>query len=187
MLVLKRLIFLTGQPGVGKTSILLKVVDELKKKGYKIGGMISSEARLGGIRVGFEIIDIHTGRKGWLAHADQATGPRVGRYRVNRNDLDALGANSILEAEKNADVIVADEIGPMELFSSAFRQSIVVAIKSGKPLLGVIHQTANDPLITAVKVDKNTEILEVTNENREGLCKVIIDMILQLLQNPKKM
>jgi len=180
---LKRFIFVTGQPGIGKTSVLLKAANELRKKGYKIGGMISSEARERGVRVGFEILDVNTGRKGWLAHMDQPTGCQVGKYRVNLNDLDAIGTNSILEAINDADVIVVDEIGPMELLSSAFREAIVNAMKKGKPLVGTIHHSAHDPLITAVKSDKNTEIIEVTQENRQQLHNVIIDRVLQSLQH----
>jgi nucleoside-triphosphatase len=180
---LEHFIFVTGQPGIGKTSVLLKAANELRKKGYKIGGMISSEARERGVRVGFEILDISTGRKGWLANVDQPTGRQVGKYRVNLNDLDTIGTNSILEAINDADVIVVDEIGPMELCSSAFREAIVNAMKKEKPLVGTIHQNAHDPLITAVKRNNNTEIIEVTHENRQQLHNIIIDRVLQNLRH----
>lgn len=78
----KRILLLTGSPGVGKTSVLLRIVESLKAKGYGVGGMISREVRVGGGRVGFEILDLNTGRTGWLAHVTQKHGPQVGRYRV---------------------------------------------------------------------------------------------------------
>ena len=79
---------LTGSPGVGKTSVLLRIVESLKAKGYSVGGMVSREVRVGRDRVGFEILDLNTGRKGWLAHVAQKQGPQVGRYRVNLEDLE---------------------------------------------------------------------------------------------------
>ena len=41
---LGRLVFLTGRPGVGKTSVLLRAVKDLRARGLRIGGMISREA-----------------------------------------------------------------------------------------------------------------------------------------------
>jgi len=179
---LKRLIFITGRPGIGKTSVLLRAVDALKTKGYKVGGMVSREVRKGGVRVGFEIVDFETGRRGWLAHVNQPTGPQVSKYRVNLNDLNVIGASSILNAVAKADVIVVDEIGPMELFSPAFKEAVTQAMKSEKPVLGTVHQNARDPLITAIRATKDAEILEVTYENRGNLHNLIIDKIAQFLQ-----
>ncbi|KPV65116.1 MAG: NTPase [Candidatus Bathyarchaeota archaeon BA1] len=179
---LKRLIFVTGRPGIGKTSVLLRAVDALKARGYKVGGMISREVREGWVRVGFEIIDFCTGQRGWLAHVNQPVGPQVSKYRVNLSDLNTIGANSIRDAVTNADIIVIDEIGPMELFSTAFKESVVEAMKSGKPMLGTIHHKARDPLITTIKARKDVEILEVTYENRAHLHNLIINKVVQSLQ-----
>ena len=41
----KRVFLVTGSPGVGKTTLVNKVVMALKTKGYRIGGMISKEVR----------------------------------------------------------------------------------------------------------------------------------------------
>jgi nucleoside-triphosphatase THEP1 len=41
----KRVLLLTGNPGVGKTTVLMKAVSILKERGYCVGGMISREAR----------------------------------------------------------------------------------------------------------------------------------------------
>ena len=67
----KRVLLLTGSPGVGKTTVLIKTVDALKAKGVSVGGMISREAREGNVRVGFEIVDLTNGKHGWLAHVNQ--------------------------------------------------------------------------------------------------------------------
>jgi len=179
---LKRLIFVTGPPGVGKTSVLLRTVNGLKNRGYEIGGMISREVREGGVRVGFEIMDFSTEQRGWLAHINQPTGPKISKYRVNLTDLDAIGVGSILDAIRNADIIIVDEIGPMELFSSAFRDSVVRAVESNKPVLGTIHFGLRDSFINSVKTREDAEIFEVTYGNRETLHNLIIDKVVQSLQ-----
>ena len=110
----KRVLLLTGNPGVGKTAVLMKTVDALKAEGYTVGGMISREVRESGTRVGFESHDLNSGRRGWLAHVNQKSGPQVGKYHVNIQDLDNVGAEAILAAVENCNVIAIDEIGLME-------------------------------------------------------------------------
>ena len=181
---MKRLVFVTGRSGVGKTSVLLRAVGALKAKGYKVGGMISREIRERGVRVGFEIVDFHTGQRGWLAHVTQPTGPQISKYRVNLSDLNVIGASSILNAATDADmdIIVVDEIGPMELFSPEFKRAVDQATRSSKPMVGTIHSRARDPLINTIKAREDAEILEVTYENREDLHNVIIDKVVQSLK-----
>lgn len=179
---MKQVIFVTGPPSVGKTSVLLRSVNGLKDKGYKIGGMISREVREGGVRVGFEIMDFSTGQRGWLAHINQPTGPKISKYRVNLTDLDAIGVSSILDAIRNADIIMVDEIGPMELFSSAFRNAVSQAIESNKPMLGTIHFGLSDSFVNSIKTREDAKIFEVTYENRETIHNLIIDAVVQSLQ-----
>ena len=180
--ILKRLIFVTGPPGIGKTSVLLRSVNGLKNRGYEIGGMISRDVREGGVRVGFEIMDFSTGQRGWLAHINQPMGPKISKYRVNLTDLEAIGVSSILDAIGNADIIIVDEIGPMELFSSAFRDAVVKAVESDKPLLGTIHFGLRNSFVSSLKNREDAEIFEVTYEDRETLHNLIIDKVVQSLQ-----
>jgi len=179
---LARLFFVTGRPGIGKTSVLLRAVEGLKSKSYKVGGMLSREVREKGVRIGFEIIDFHSGRRGWLAHVNQPVGPKVGKYRVNLNDLEIIGAGSIRDAAKNAQIVIVDEIGPMELSSQAFRDAVVEAMNSSKPLLGTIHFRARDPLVNLIKNRDDAEIIEVTHENRAHLHNILIDKVMQCLK-----
>ncbi len=165
----KRVLLLTGNPGVGKTTVLIKIVDSLKAEGISVGGMISREAREGNARVGFEIIDLTNSKHGWLAHINQRTGPQVGKYHVNLKDLDNIGAKAIADAAEKKDVIAIDEIGPMELFSQNFKQSVTKALDSQKLVLSVVHLKAKDPLITQAKQREDAEIFIVTSANRNNL------------------
>jgi len=176
---LKRIIFLTGQPGVGKTTVLMKTIEELRTRGFTIGGMISQEAREGSLRVGFRIVDLETQREGWLAHVRQPGGPTVGKYRVCLEDLESIGVSAILNAFKKADLIVIDEVGPMELFSQDFREAVSQALNSRKRVLGTIHHRVRDPLIAEIKSREDAGIIEVTQNNRDALPKLIAQEILK--------
>jgi nucleoside-triphosphatase len=164
----------------------LNAANGLKEEGRKVGGMVSKEAKLGGTRVGFEIIDFATNERGWLAHVNQPLGPQISKYKVNVADLNRIGVTAVRNAMKDADVVVVDEIGPMELFSQAFKQSIEDAIKSGKLVIGVIHHKARDPIIETVKNRNDAEIFEVTVENRSSLHNVIIQSAIKFLNEQKE-
>ena len=181
MFTLKRIILVTGPPGIGKTSTLRRSVKDLKNRKYAVGGMICREVREGGVRVGFEIMDLSTGQRGWLAHVNQPTGPRIGKYRVNLTDLDVIGAGSILDALQNADILAVDEIGPMELSSTAFSNALVRAVESSKPMLGTIHYGLRNSLVNNIKDREDAEILKVTYENRESLHNLIANKISEYL------
>ena len=178
----KRILLITGSPGVGKTTLLLKVVEALKIGSYSVGGMISREVRSCGTRIGFEILDLASGRRGGLAHVNQKTGPRVGKYRVNLEDLDSVGVEAILKAVKEYDVIAVDEIGPMELFSENFRRAVSEAFESGKLVLAVVHWKVRDKLIETAKSREDAEIFVVTFENRDKLHEMVLQKAEEFLK-----
>lgn len=182
----KRLLFITGSPGSGKTTVLLKTVEALKARGYSLGGMVSREVRTCGTRVGFEILDLSNGRKGWLAHVNQKYGPRVGRYRVNLEDLDSVGADAIVKAIENSDIVAIDEIGPMELHSERFRDAVKKAVVSGKLVIGTVHWRVGDKLIEEVKTREDAEVYRVTYENRGSLHEILIEKAVEFLAKTSK-
>ncbi|MGO9645495.1 MAG: NTPase [Candidatus Bathyarchaeia archaeon] len=160
-------IFLTGQPNSGKTTAVRKICDLLNCRGKTVGGMISGEIRQAGTRVGFMLEDVANATVGVLAHVNIRQGPRVGRYGVNFADISRVGVTAIVSALSSADVVVIDEIGPMELCSPAFVDAIRKALRSPKPLVGTIHRSASHPMIKSIKTNQHYEILEVTTQNRE--------------------
>jgi len=185
VILLKRAFFLTGRPGIGKTTVLLRIIEKLRKRGLKIGGMISREVRENGYRVGFKILSLDNGREGWLAHVRQPVGPKIGKYRVCMRDLESIGVDAILRATKESEVIIIDEVGPMELFSQPFKQAILESLNSGKTVLGTIHYRVKTPIIMQIKEREDTTIIEVTRENREDLPENIAREILRIHENPE--
>jgi nucleoside-triphosphatase len=179
---IKRVLLLTGTPGVGKTAVLTKVVNILKEKGYRVGGMISREIREGGVRVGFEILDLTSEKRGWLAHVKQRTGPQMGKYRVNLENLESIGAKAITVAVENCDVVAIDEVGPMELFSEKFKDATHQVLESHKLVIAVVHGKARDKLINYAKSMKEAETYLVTTENRNDLSIIIAGKAIKAIE-----
>ena len=118
--------------------------------------------------MGFEILDLGSQRRGWLAHVNQPSGTQVGKYRVNINDLEAVGVQAIIQAVETCDVVVIDEIGPMELFSEKFKKTMLSTLET-KLIIAVVHWKAQDKLVVATKSRQDAKVFRVTPENRDIL------------------
>ena len=160
------------------------MVLKLKSAGVIVGGCATAELRSGGARVGFEVRDLTSGRKGELASVDSRFGPRVGRYRVNLTDLAGVGAAGVEAAAAASEVVVIDEVGPMELVSPEFRRAVSTCISSGKPLLAVVHERLEDDLLSELR-SKAQEIFVLTVENRDEAADAIFSALLQAAGGPK--
>lgn len=161
-----RALLLTGRPGVGKTTVIREVVARLS---VRAGGFYTKEVREGGRRTGFRLVTLD-GAEGLLAGVNIRSPYRVGRYKVHLDDLERVGVESLRRAVEQPDVslVVVDEIGKMELFSAAFRQVVLAALDSPKPVLAaaMLHP---HPWVDAVKVRADVNLVEVTPENRQTL------------------
>ncbi len=163
-------IAITGSPGVGKSTVLRNVLKQLT---CTYGGMVSADIRIKGERMGFEIRDIATGKHGILAHK-QGAGPRVGSYHVNLEDLNNIGVATIRNA-MNSELVVIDEIAPMEFKSPEFVRVVEDALNSGKNMLVVLHQKSDHPL--AERMRREFQVYTITMENRESLVSEIAEKI----------
>ena len=167
-------IFLTGEPGCGKTTAIKKIHALLTARGMKVGGVVSGEIREKGVRVGFSLEDLASHETGILAHVAQTEGPPIGRYRVNLADLERIAVKAIEHAIVEADVVMVDELGPMELNSMPFILIVQRALATPKHLVGTIHKRASHHLVAGIKSNPLYQVLEVTSSNRDELPKLVI-------------
>lgn len=138
---------------------------------------MTTEIRDNGVRVGFSIEDLVTRKTGTLAHVGQSEGPRVGKYHVNLSDIQRVAVDGIRCATSESDVIVVDELGPMELKSDPFVQEVRTALATPKHFIGTIHKYASHSFIVGIKSNPNYEILEVTLENRNEIPRSVVEKV----------
>lgn len=105
----RSLMLLSGMSGEGKTRFLLHWIEEQRQAGRKVGGVVSPGEWVDGIKTGICVQDAATGKSVPLA-IWQADGWRFFDEGI------CFGADAIARAA-NAEVLVIDEIGPMELLA----------------------------------------------------------------------
>jgi nucleoside-triphosphatase len=168
-----RRIAVTGKPGVGKSTVVAKAAGKLAEKlGLKIGGIRTAEIREEGKREGFSIEDLATGNTGILSHV-RGSGPRVGKYHVNLEDLAGIATGALGDA-LDYDLVVIDEIGPMELKSEEFISAVEAILESDRPVLAVLHRSSKHSL--AQRVREEFEVLTVDEGNWDELPEKIVEM-----------
>ena len=161
-------IAVTGKPGIGKTTLCLKVYQKLKDK-IEVDGFITKEVRDRGIRIGFKIVDLKSGEEFWLAKVGIGK-VKVGKYVVFVENVDRF-ADKIREFK--GDLIIVDEVGPMELKSERFIEAVNELVDSRENLLFTVHYKSKHWLVE--KIRKNFKLYVLNEENRNKIADEIAD------------
>lgn len=163
-MTIKGRVAITGRPEVGKTTLIERVVEQLQSA--RVGGMLTKEIRVCGRRVGFAVFDLARGDEGRLAHVHQRTGPTVGRYRVDIDSVERIGVAAIRRAIESSDVIVIDEVAPMELHVPSFVPAVEAALDSERALLISTHAHATHPIAHRIRQDLTLFRVRLGNRDR---------------------
>ena len=161
---------ITGKPGVGKTTLVQKIIDRMPL--VNMAGFFTAEIRYEGSRLGFELQGLN-GKRRTLAHVDIDTQYRVGKYGVDVESLDRVGVSALRKASGQCDLVVVDEIGKMELFSASFREVVLEIIGSRKRVLGTIMFHSN-PWADAIKRQPQVNLVTVTTLNHRQVLEELL-------------
>jgi len=101
---------------------------------------------------------------------------------VNLADLERVGVEAISRALREAQVVVIDEIGPMELLSRKFIDAVFSALDSPKPVLATIHVRAGESEVGRRILSRgDVRLYELTLANRERapyeLARVVANLL----------
>jgi nucleoside-triphosphatase len=159
---------ITGAPGVGKTTLVRQIVSTMR---LRAAGFYTEDLRSRGIREGFRIVTLD-GEMALLAATGHPGPVHVSKYGIDIQELERVGVSALRRAMDRHHVLVADEIGKMQLYSRAFRQTVLEAVKIGHPLLGTIMLGRN-PYADKIKRHRNVELLVLTEENRQDVLALL--------------
>jgi len=158
-------LLITGKPGVGKTTLVERVVERLRRS-LRVAGFTTTEVRWPtGERLGFDIVTL-AGKHGELARVGLKSPVRVGRYGVNLEAFECLALPEL--ARRDVDLIVIDEIGKMECSSGRFRRAVEDALDASVNVLATIG-ISRLPFFQALRDRPDIELVALTERNRDAL------------------
>jgi len=172
-----RIVLLTGERATGKTHLCQRVVEEAQRRGFSCAGVLSPAVFEGQEKVGISLVDVVSGDERPLASADDAPhGLRWGRYRFVPSSL-AWGAD-LLTAATPCDLLVVDELGPLELeLGQGLAKALDVLVKGAFSLALVVVRPALLHHVKERLKGRQPVTLEVSLSNRDRLPMRILSML----------
>lgn len=165
-------ILITGRPGTGKTTLIKEI---FQKTGKRAGGFYTEEIRKERQRRGFKIRTLD-GKTGILSGIDIDSPYRVGKYRVNLPDFERIALTAVENALESSEIIIIDEIGPMELFSQKFKNLVLKALDSPNHVIATI-KLKGARFIDKIKSRSDVIIFNLDSSNKEDILRSILEAI----------
>jgi nucleoside-triphosphatase len=174
---MSRHIFLTGSPGIGKTTVIEQIAQALT--GYHPDGFVTREIRDDkNVRKGFELVTLEA-RHQVLAHISLPGPFRVGRYGVDHKGFDAL-PKTIDLTHSPSRVVILDEIGKMECLSHRFIQEVEALLDSSKLVVATVAFKGGG-FPCKVKQRAGCRVVTLTLTNRSTLPGTLVPDVVALL------
>jgi len=172
-------ILITGPPRCGKSTLISKLIEYYNnEKNYTIHGFLTPEIRERGDRIGFDIIDIYSGKISQLARVgDFKTKYKLGKYNVFIQEFDKYIEDNLSLEEKTIDLIVIDEIGRMELFSKKFQDFITNIFSLKISVLATIGLKLSHPIKTYLLNLPSVLLLNLNKRNSQLVFEKVTSLI----------
>ncbi len=160
-------IIVTGEIGIGKTTVCERVLRALQHAGYTCGGILTYKAD----DESRTVLDIRTGeRKAFASTEDIYGGARFGKYSFSPEGIE-FGLKAIEEGV-TSDVLFVDEIGYLELSGGGFAKALeLVKAQKAKSSVLVIREQLLSAFLA--QMGEKPSVFKVTVDTRDGLAEKI--------------
>lgn len=149
-------VFLTGERGVGKSTVLQKF---LQSSGLRTAGF---STYWDGERLLLQI-------QGREEYAFQIAYRDSSGVHPERAAFDAAGTLLRRSCCLKDEILFMDELGFLEACSPLFQSAVLAQIGQAQHVLGVLRQQENGPFWKILHEQEDTHILTVTCENRDAM------------------
>ncbi len=160
---------------MGKTTALQRSVRRARQRGWRVGGVLSLAQPHGQPPhpSALWLEDPATGQRRLLAHVAAPAEANVGMWRFLEATL-AWG-NAVLAAAADADLLVVDEIGPLELNLAGGLAAAFPALQYGRYRIAVVAvRPALVERLAIVLASRQPEILRLRPENRDTIPLLLV-------------
>lgn len=120
-----KVVFVTGRTSQGKSIMTQRIVDRLRASGARVAGITAPGIWQDGVRNGFDLIDLKSMQRTSLCRRDPSiTDPLVLPYEFLDEGLEAGRQALSIESVRDADVVIVDEVGFLELEGKIWAESL---------------------------------------------------------------
>jgi nucleoside-triphosphatase THEP1 len=173
----RHIYIITGAIGEGKTTQVRKLVEQLKTGNVSVMGIYSPRIMVDGQTAGYDVVDVDSGlRVPFLRVDSKSESKKIGRYSINPAAIEA-GLKSLSAAmDSNPDVIVADEIGKMELGNEGWFEKIDGMLKGSSILVFAVRDSFVEEIVNKFEM-KDYSVMPVSEHLHLELARVIEERI----------
>lgn len=143
-------LLVVGEPRSGKTSWCREYIDWRQKCGSSVGGIVSPATERQGRRTGFNVIDLLTGEEVPFARLSRYRsfkgGEKIGDYTISRHGILFACATVERAVGNKCDLVVIDEVGPLELCGKGLMPAVELALASPVNVLIVVRSSLKGAL-----------------------------------------
>ena len=151
------LVLLVGERHSGKTSTCGRLAELTGARGLSVGGILAPAIMQAGRCVGYNIVDMATGRTSRLATIDGPGAEQVGRFFLLSDGL-RVGREALEQViEKQPRLVIVDEVGPLELNGGGWADYLDPLIRR------------KDPTIFTVRRELAATVAELCPRSLEGI------------------
>ncbi len=154
-----RALVVTGPIGSGKTQAVSALADDLRGQGLKVGGVVSPRVLEGGLTIGYRVRDLSSGEERTLC-TEEPPGIRFRRFYFCPRSLE-FANQAIRRASEEADLVVVDEVGPLELAGNGLAPGLSAALGSGTFVVMCVRPWLVDDALLWAGFDLDTPVCEV--------------------------
>ncbi len=126
----------TGPVGAGKTTALARLVQEWRASGRDVRGILAHRVMEGGRVTGYDLEVIGEKAHGVLARRKGIGLEKAGPFTFSDEAL-ARGRQALRNATK-AEIVVVDEVGPLELRSGGWAREVESLLRGSKAMIVLV-------------------------------------------------
>lgn len=128
-----KLLIITGEMGAGKTTWVRHFIDYARTQNADVRGLLSPPIFENSVKTEINLVNLETGEQRKLAHLRTAEPTAQIVTKCWEFDPDVLAwGDAVLRAIIRADILIVDEIGPLELERGAGWQSALALLDASQ-------------------------------------------------------
>lgn len=162
-------ILVTGEPGIGKTTVCERLWEALRWKGIPCGGVLSPA-----VDGGFVVVCAESGCVNRFAVRGNHGNQTVGQFSVFDDGVEF--ANRALHSARDKDFIFIDEIGYLELNGGGLIPGVRYLLDTDSTLIVITRAWLNNEVVKLFE-GRRFRVFEVTEEERDELHNVILGLL----------